>query len=58
MKTNLTMHSNSKTSGKTMPNSEAVSRQIENLRVVLRRMKASESSSRDSIISQKLKALK
>jgi hypothetical protein len=42
---------------KVLPDSEMLSRQIENLRVVLRRMKANESSSLDSIINQKLKEL-
>ena len=37
--------------------SETLSRQIENLRVVLRRMKTSESAQRDSFISQKLRDL-
>ena len=40
---------------KVTPNAEMVSRQIENLRVVVRRMKASESSTLDSLINQKLK---
>jgi hypothetical protein len=43
---------------KALPNSEMLSQQIENLRVVLRRMKANDSSSLDTIIKQKLNTLK
>jgi hypothetical protein len=42
---------------KGLPNPEMLSRQIESLRVVLRRMKANESSKLDSLINQKLKEL-
>jgi len=42
---------------KDLPNTEALSRQIENLRVVLRRMKTNESSKLNSLINQKLKEL-
>ncbi len=44
-------------SPKATTNSEMLSRQIESLRVVLRRMKATQSSSVDSLIHQKLKEL-
>ena len=40
---------------KNVPNAEMLSRQIEGLRLVLRRMKANESSNLDSLINQKLK---
>jgi len=39
---------------KNMPNAEMLSRQIEGLRLVLRRMKANESSKIDSLITRKL----
>lgn len=42
---------------KALPNSEMLSRQIENLRVVLRRMKANESSTLHALINQKLREL-
>ncbi len=42
---------------KSVPNAEMLSRQIEGLRLVLRRMKANESAKLDSLISQKLKEL-
>ena len=42
---------------KDAPNAEMLSRQIENLRVVLRRMKTNESSKLHSLINQKLKAM-
>jgi hypothetical protein len=42
---------------KELPNPEMLSRQIESLRIVLRRMKANESSKLDSLINQKLKEL-
>ncbi len=42
---------------KELPNPEMLSRQIESLRVVLRRMKANESSKLDTLINQKLKEL-
>lgn len=42
---------------KTEANSEMLSRQIENLRIVMRRMKTSESSKLNSIINQKLKEM-
>ena len=40
---------------KKIPNSETVSRQIESLRIVLRRVKNNQSSKLDSFIDQKLK---
>lgn len=43
---------------KAIPNPEMLSRQIESLRVVVRRMKAYESSTLNSLITQKLKELK
>ena len=43
---------------KASPNSEMLSRQIENLRMVMRRMKTNESAKLDSIIDQKLRELK
>jgi len=42
---------------KELPNPEILSRQIESLRVVLRRMKTNESSKLDSLINQKLREL-
>lgn len=42
---------------KALPNSEMLSRQIENLRIVLRRMKNNESSTLNLLINQKLKEL-
>lgn len=39
------------------PNTEMLSRQIESLRIVMRRMKSSQSTALDSLISQKLKDL-
>ena len=42
---------------KPVPNAEILSQQIENLRVVMRRMKASQSSTLNSLIAQKLKEL-
>lgn len=42
---------------KNLPNPEMLSRQIESLRIVLRRMKANESAKLDSLINQKLKEL-
>ena len=42
---------------KSVPNAEMLSRQIEGLRLVLRRMKANESSGLDSLITKKLKEL-
>ena len=42
---------------KELPNPEILSRQIESLRVVLRRMKTNESSKLDSLINQKLSEL-
>ena len=42
---------------KAVPNAEMLSRQIESLRVVVRRMKAYESSTLNSLINKKLKEL-
>lgn len=42
---------------KAIPNAEMLSRQIESLRVVVRRMKAYESSTLNSLINQKLKEM-
>ncbi len=61
MKTNRMMNATngSHQSGmKAVPNAEMLSRQIESLRVVMRRMKAYESSTLNSLINQKLKELK
>ncbi len=61
MKTNRMMSATngSHQSGiKAVPNPEMLSRQIESLRVVVRRMKAYESSTMNSLINQKLKELK
>ncbi|MBK7894107.1 MAG: hypothetical protein WAS33_30950 [Candidatus Promineifilaceae bacterium] len=51
-------HENKQQEMKALPNLQMLSYQIENLRVVLRRMKANESSSLDLLINQKLQALK
>lgn len=60
MKTNPISSSNGfkgQFTSKELPNPEMLSRQIESLRIVLRRMKANESSKLDSLINQKLKEL-
>ncbi len=60
MKTNRIMSSTNgsrQTGMKAIPNAEMLSRQIESLRVVIRRMKAYESSTLNSLITQKLKEL-
>jgi hypothetical protein len=60
MKTNriVTSHNISQQSStKALPNSEMLSRQIENLRIVMRRMKNNKSSTLNSLINQKLKDL-
>ncbi|MCA9918640.1 MAG: hypothetical protein KC445_11850 [Anaerolineales bacterium] len=41
-----------------LPNLEMLSHQIESLRVVLRRMRSNDSASLESLINQKLQALK
>ena len=48
---------NEQSNSKPMSHSEILSNQIENLRVVLRRMKVNDSSKVDSLINQKLKEL-
>ena len=58
MKTNrIGNNTGQQSSLKALPNSEMLSRQIENLRIVLRRMKNNESSTLNSLINQKLKEL-
>ncbi len=60
MKTNRIVTSNNisqQSSTKVLPNSEMLSRQIENLRIVMRRMKNNKSSTLNSLINQKLKDL-
>ncbi|MCP4420861.1 MAG: hypothetical protein GY805_29985 [Chloroflexi bacterium] len=52
-----TNHFDNRSADKTLPNSEMMSRQIESLRLVLRRMKTAPSASLDLLISQKLKEL-
>lgn len=59
MKSNRLVNPNnfsSQSSLKATPDSQMLSRQIENLRVVVRRMKTSDSAALDSLINQKLKA--
>ena len=50
-------HFNDRSSRQIFTNVDMLSRQIESLRIVLRRMKATHSSSLDLLISQKLKEL-
>ena len=60
MKTNRIASSNNisyQSNADALPSSEMLSRQIENLRIVLRRMKNNESSTLNRIINQKLKEL-
>jgi hypothetical protein len=48
---------NNRSARSPFPNSDMLSRQIESLRIVLRRMKTTHSSSLDLLINQKLKEI-
>ncbi|VAW43122.1 hypothetical protein MNBD_CHLOROFLEXI01-1437 [hydrothermal vent metagenome] len=55
--TSTSGHFNHQINRQALPNVDMLSRQIENLRIVMRRMKTVESSSLDLLINQKLKEL-
>lgn len=60
MKSSRTVTSNhfdNRSNRKTLTNVDMLSRQIESLRIVMRRMKTNQSSSLDLLINQKLKEL-